>query len=148
MARKKSSLPVKGGASRSHGIQVARLAGLPGEVVDRARQILAHLERGADGDGITGGGLPILAPQLSLFGELARARVETELSQGQSRSNAKRSCEPPGEPPAGPRPGESPALPGHAQEILKRLHGVEPDALSPREAQVLLYDLYELLPRK
>ncbi len=36
---------VAGGASRSYGIEVARLAGLPAEVVSRARQILANLER-------------------------------------------------------------------------------------------------------
>ncbi|MGI5864073.1 MAG: DNA mismatch repair protein MutS [Myxococcales bacterium] len=36
---------VAGGASRSYGIEVARLAGLPAEVVARARQILANLER-------------------------------------------------------------------------------------------------------
>ncbi|MGE4652475.1 MAG: DNA mismatch repair protein MutS [Myxococcota bacterium] len=36
----------EGGASRSYGIQVARLAGLPGDVVVRAREILANLEGG------------------------------------------------------------------------------------------------------
>jgi DNA mismatch repair protein MutS len=37
---------VEGGASRSYGIQVARLAGLPEEVVARAREVLANLEQG------------------------------------------------------------------------------------------------------
>src|SRR5436189_2830489 len=36
---------VPGGADKSYGIQVARLAGLPREILDRAKQILAHLER-------------------------------------------------------------------------------------------------------
>ncbi len=36
----------EGGASRSYGIQVARLAGLPADVVDRAKEILRNLERG------------------------------------------------------------------------------------------------------
>jgi DNA mismatch repair protein MutS len=36
-----------GGSSRSYGIQVARLAGLPDEITERAREILAHLEGGA-----------------------------------------------------------------------------------------------------
>ncbi len=36
---------VSGGASRSYGIEVARLAGLPAEVLGRARQILANLEK-------------------------------------------------------------------------------------------------------
>ncbi|MBI2914456.1 MAG: DNA mismatch repair protein MutS [Firmicutes bacterium] len=35
---------VPGGADQSYGIDVARLAGLPAEVVNRARQILARLE--------------------------------------------------------------------------------------------------------
>jgi DNA mismatch repair protein MutS len=36
---------IAGGADKSYGIQVARLAGLPKEVLDRAKEILAHLER-------------------------------------------------------------------------------------------------------
>ncbi|NLH48278.1 MAG: DNA mismatch repair protein MutS [Myxococcales bacterium] len=35
---------VPGATSRSYGIQVARLAGLPPEVIDRAKQVLANLE--------------------------------------------------------------------------------------------------------
>src|SRR5881398_1199709 len=35
---------VAGGADKSYGIQVARLAGLPKEILDRAKEILAHLE--------------------------------------------------------------------------------------------------------
>ncbi|MFK7897445.1 MAG: DNA mismatch repair protein MutS [Myxococcota bacterium] len=37
---------VEGGANRSYGIQVARLAGLPPGVIDRARSILQDLEAG------------------------------------------------------------------------------------------------------
>ena len=36
---------VPGGADKSYGIQVARLAGLPKEILDRAKEILAYLER-------------------------------------------------------------------------------------------------------
>src|SRR6266702_4464474 len=35
---------VPGGADKSYGIQVARLAGLPKEILDRAMEILSHLE--------------------------------------------------------------------------------------------------------
>ncbi|HTL79794.1 MAG TPA: hypothetical protein VL136_10350, partial [Candidatus Babeliales bacterium] len=35
---------VPGGADKSYGIHVARLAGLPKEILDRAKEILAHLE--------------------------------------------------------------------------------------------------------
>lgn len=36
---------VEGGTNRSYGIQVARLAGLPNAVIERAKEILANLER-------------------------------------------------------------------------------------------------------
>jgi len=48
---------VPGGASRSYGIQVARLAGLPAAVIARAREVLAELESHAG----------LRAPQLALF---------------------------------------------------------------------------------
>jgi DNA mismatch repair protein MutS len=35
---------IPGGADKSYGIQVARLAGLPKEILDRAKEVLAHLE--------------------------------------------------------------------------------------------------------
>jgi DNA mismatch repair protein MutS len=35
---------IPGGADKSYGIQVARLAGLPREILDRAKEILSHLE--------------------------------------------------------------------------------------------------------
>ena len=38
---------IPGGADKSYGIQVARLAGLPKEILDRAKDILAHLESSA-----------------------------------------------------------------------------------------------------
>jgi DNA mismatch repair protein MutS len=66
---------VPGGADKSYGIQVARLAGLPQEVVDRAKEILGNLEEGEFGEG----GQPKIArhsrrvrenrDQLSLFDE-------------------------------------------------------------------------------
>ncbi|MBA2435292.1 MAG: DNA mismatch repair protein MutS [Chthoniobacterales bacterium] len=36
---------IPGGADKSYGIQVARLAGLPQEILERAREILSHLEK-------------------------------------------------------------------------------------------------------
>ncbi len=57
---------VKAGvADRSYGVQVARLAGLPKPVIDRARVVLDALE---DGDrGTTGGGKAALIDDLPLF---------------------------------------------------------------------------------
>jgi DNA mismatch repair protein MutS len=61
---------VPGRSDRSYGIQVARLAGLPPDVVSRAREILNGLER----DELSRGGRPSLSgsgaarqPQLGLF---------------------------------------------------------------------------------
>ncbi|MCF7838437.1 MAG: DNA mismatch repair protein MutS [Candidatus Marinimicrobia bacterium] len=42
---------VPGAADKSYGIQVARLAGLPPEVIERAREILANLEEEELGEG-------------------------------------------------------------------------------------------------
>jgi len=71
---------VEGGASRSYGIQVARLAGLPDAVIRRARVILANLEGGElDARGrprlAADAAEPALDPaaaQLALFGAPAR----------------------------------------------------------------------------
>ena len=61
---------IEGGASRSYGIQVARLAGLPKTVVDRSKEVL----NGLQGDDLGGEDLPSAAGiqsgdtfQLSLF---------------------------------------------------------------------------------
>jgi DNA mismatch repair protein MutS len=40
---------VPGGTDRSYGIQVARMAGVPHEVIDRAKEVLKGLERGSAG---------------------------------------------------------------------------------------------------
>jgi DNA mismatch repair protein MutS len=47
---------VPGGADQSYGIHVARLAGVPGPVLDRARTILAYLERHHGTEQLDGGG--------------------------------------------------------------------------------------------
>ncbi|BCR04808.1 DNA mismatch repair protein MutS [Desulfuromonas versatilis] len=77
---------VKGGASHSYGIQVARLAGLPKAVIERAREVLKNLESGeyetqgqprlARGKQ---GGRAKVAPQMSLFDsspDLLRQRLD------------------------------------------------------------------------
>jgi DNA mismatch repair protein MutS len=63
----------EGATNRSYGIHVARLAGLPEPVVDRAREILRELEQGStDEEGLprlarTSGGLKGGPVQLALF---------------------------------------------------------------------------------
>jgi DNA mismatch repair protein MutS len=86
---------VPGGASRSYGIQVARLAGLPRAVIERAREILRNLEGGeldergrprlaiggAEAPG-AGAGAPATgaaADQLALFAAAAPRHAEAEV---------------------------------------------------------------------
>jgi DNA mismatch repair protein MutS len=76
-----------GSADQSYGIEVARLAGIPNEVIERAREVLANLEdaqytadavprlaEGAHGPLGTGG------PQLQLF-EPHPSEVEREIGE-------------------------------------------------------------------
>jgi DNA mismatch repair protein MutS len=64
---------VPGAADKSYGIQVARLAGMPSEVIDRAKEILANLEEGEFGEA----GQPKLARRRQ---RKPRAVSETQLS--------------------------------------------------------------------
>jgi DNA mismatch repair protein MutS len=68
-----------GRSDRSYGIQVARLAGLPGAVITRAKEILAALER----DELARSGRPSLSEtphepqqQLGLFHQQSSVREE------------------------------------------------------------------------
>jgi len=73
---------VAGGTDKSYGVHVARLAGVPKEVVDRARQILTELEAAH----LDPSGKPRIAPatpgpsvrtvQLTLFEGAGSALVE------------------------------------------------------------------------
>ena len=94
---------VEGGADHSYGIQVAKLAGLPRAVIDRAREILESLESGNTATL----GLP---NQLQLF---APVRDQKPATAPQSALEAE-------------------------------LASLEPDELSPREAQDVLYRLKQL----
>ncbi len=77
---------VQGGTNRSYGIQVARLAGIPHPVIDRAKRILYKIEQGdynssgshglINGDRSTAKG-PV---QLDLFGKTENKLI-TELAQ-------------------------------------------------------------------
>jgi DNA mismatch repair protein MutS len=57
---------VAGGASRSYGIQVARLAGLPTKVIERAQEVLHDLEAAEDTHSATGRGAEPSTRQLPL----------------------------------------------------------------------------------
>lgn len=60
---------MKGGVNRSYGIQVAKLAGIPHDVVERAKEILANLESGEFEQGTPRFAKPNvrLSPQLTFF---------------------------------------------------------------------------------
>jgi DNA mismatch repair protein MutS len=69
---------VDGGADHSYGVQVARLAGLPQSVLERARSILESLERGTF-EPAHGRSIP--TQQLSLFPEQTESGLEAELDK-------------------------------------------------------------------
>jgi len=96
---------VDGAADHSYGIQVARLAGLPQRVIDRAHRILESLEREGEHlrEAARSGRTGPRAVQTLLFGDPQPSNVETELEK------------------------------------------IEPDALSPKQAQDTLYRLKKLL---
>jgi DNA mismatch repair protein MutS len=98
-----------GAADRSYGVQVARLAGLPAAVVERARAVLEALE---SGDRERGARAETLIDDLPLF-SAARA-------------------------------APAPTAPAAPSEIEARLAAAVPDAMSPREALELIYELKAL----
>jgi DNA mismatch repair protein MutS len=116
---------VPGRSDRSYGIQVARLAGLPPEVIIRARHILGGLER----DELSRGGRPTLSgsagdpqsPQLALFG---RPADDANLSASGYAS-------------AGEQVDRD-------HEIAKRLRELDIDETTPRQALDLLAELKKL----
>jgi DNA mismatch repair protein MutS len=100
---------VEGGASRSYGIQVARLAGLPAPVIARAREILRNLEGGE----LDESGRPRLAQSEVALGASASAAPREQLGLFE--------------------PHATPA----EREVLGALRDLEPDRTTPLEALAL-----------
>ena len=114
------------GASRSYGIEVARLAGLPPEVVTRAREILANLESGEWDES----GRP----------RVAHARVQADPNQ-LGLFVAPVAALPPPEPPAPP-----PSLfDSTAQQVVDAVTATRVEVLTPLEALNLLAAWQKLL---
>ena len=113
-----------GPSDESLGVQVAALAGLPAEVVERAGDLLEFLERQAAGARAGERGQPgrRTIGQRSLFGF-----VDERAAPGA----AAQAADPP------PQPS--------ALEALERLQQLDPDALSPREALEAVHELTTLL---
>jgi DNA mismatch repair protein MutS len=110
-----------GGTSRSFGVEVARLAGLPSAVVARARAILERLELGSSarsGDGPSPAHPESeAAPQLSLFAKPAQPRAAVAPLRQETR----------------------------ADEVAAALSAADLDDLSPRAAWDLLARLQKKL---
>jgi DNA mismatch repair protein MutS len=102
---------VPGAASRSYGIQVAQLAGLPASVLERAREILHNLESEELGED----GKPRLAEHATAEGGSARSEDEQLALFG---------AQPP------PSPAES--------AVLDELRVLDPDRTTPIDALALL----------
>jgi len=109
----------EGPASRSYGLAVAQLAGVPREVVAAAREYLAALEKGGSAQG--------------------DAPAHNPRSRGRSASSHSPQAQLPLEPPAAPPP--DPRL----LELEAALRAVSADDLSPRAALDLVYKLRALL---
>ncbi len=75
---------VQGGVDRSYGIEVAKLAGLPAEVVSKARQILVDLEEGSHQTAIQAeledSTRRIPSDQMPLFERLQRSLQEIDVN--------------------------------------------------------------------
>jgi DNA mismatch repair protein MutS len=82
---------VRGGTNRSYGIQVARLAGIPAQVIKRAKRILYKIEQGeynsGEASGLINGKMPTAQGpvQLDLFSKretkLIEQLTETDISK-------------------------------------------------------------------
>ena len=92
-----------GAADRSYGIQVAKLAGLPADVLSRAQEVLLALERGDSGRRAK-----TVVDELPLFAAAAPVQPQAE------------------------------------SKVDARLKALNVDALSPRDALQVLYELKDL----
>ena len=110
-----------GAASRSYGIQVARLAGLPESVISRARAILANLEGGE----LDERGRPRIAGP-----ERESDRSDDQLGLFQVAAVERASA---------------PVEAGRIDEALELLRGAEPERTTPLEALELLTRMVSLV---
>ncbi len=118
---------VTGGASRSYGIAVAQLAGLPEAVVARAKQILANLE----GDELDPEGAPRLARRASDDAAGASAVHESDAPDQLTLALAS------------PAPLSTDApRPPEEETVLEALREVDPNATTPLDALALLARLH------
>mgnify|MGYP001766835328 CR=1 FL=1 len=109
---------LEGGTSRSYGIEVARIAGVPKEVIARAREILRNLEKG-EYDEI---GMPRIAR-----GTHGGKNVNPQLNLFTRRESAV-------------------ALENKEKEIINELKSIDIQSMSPLEALNRLSELKDKMP--
>jgi DNA mismatch repair protein MutS len=112
---------VEGGADKSYGIQVARLAGLPQAVIQRAREVLANLEKAEFNDE----GDPVAATHIG-GSKNGRGKEDTGAVQ---RGEAE---------PAAPQLG---LFASEAGLLFKELQDMNLDAMTPLDAMNTLHEL-------
>ena len=120
-----------GPASRSYGLQVARLAGLPPALVRRASDLLGRLEAGAAGR----------TDQMDLFALDDSDGAPPSEGFGSLHQTEPLSLQTPRDPNSAPLETVDP-LAAMLREVLEAL---DPDALNPRQAHEMLYQLKALL---
>ncbi len=113
---------VEGPADRSYGIHVARLAGLPAAVLERAREVLQELESERT------------AEHLRAAQQGAEDRAPGEAGYG-SRSREPRTQ---GGSPMAPVAGELPLFGAAEHPLAEALRGIEVETLTPLEALNLI----------
>ena len=108
---------VEGGADKSYGIQVARLAGLPQAVIERAREVLANLEKAEFND----------------LGEPVAAYKESEPAGGRAEDGKGKTAE-----------STEPQLGLFASDaglLFKEIADLELDSMTPLDAMNKLHEL-------
>jgi DNA mismatch repair protein MutS len=153
---------VEGGTDRSYGIQVARLAGVPQDVIDRAKALLSRIEDDAEnlaprlaGSG-GAGSVPVASsppapastpPRPATAGPTGT--VDDQLVPTPRPDGASLAADAPT-----PRPRRRPADPSGQlalfdapeSEVERRLRELDPDTLTPIDALLLLKELRDSLP--
>ncbi|MCI8359999.1 MAG: DNA mismatch repair protein MutS, partial [Clostridiales bacterium] len=104
---------VAGGADNSYGIDVARLAGLPDGLLKRARDILAQLESGSDG-------------QAARAGAMRTGGMDTDAGPVREPKQ---------------EPDQISFGGGAAAAFVSRIGALDADTLTPLEAMNTLYEL-------
>ncbi|MEF2599860.1 MAG: DNA mismatch repair protein MutS, partial [Fusobacterium mortiferum] len=110
---------VKGGADKSYGIEVARLAGLPKEILDRSKAILKRLEERKEIVEKNLGG-----EQLLLFGNMAPKEGECQCKKESLKGKE---------------------LTKEQKIVMRVLDEIEPERLTPLEALLKLNELKKIL---